>query len=47
MQLVGLVILPLGSLMQLEGAISPGGMLGMMVAGAALFGIGYIMMTYR
>ncbi len=47
LQLVGLVVLPLAMLLQLGGAISPGVMLRFMIAGVLVFGMGWILMTYR
>jgi len=46
MQLLGLVVLPLGMLLQLASAISLGQMLTMMLLGVALFGIGRIVEGY-
>ena len=46
MQVAGLVVLPLGMLLQLASAISLGQMLTMMLAGVALFGIGRIVEGY-
>lgn len=46
MQILGLVILPLGMLLQLAGTISLGRMLVMMLAGVCLFGIGRIVEGY-
>ncbi|HEV3417609.1 MAG TPA: hypothetical protein VG056_12370 [Pirellulales bacterium] len=45
--MIGLVILPLASLMQLSGSISVGTMLQMLAAGVCAFGIGWILTTYR
>jgi hypothetical protein len=47
LQMFGLVILPLASLMQLSGSISVGTMLQMLAAGVCAFGIGWILTTYR
>jgi hypothetical protein len=47
LQLVGLVVLPLAMLMQLNNAISPGAVLQFLVAGVCVFGVGWILMTYR
>jgi hypothetical protein len=47
LQVVALVILPLAMGLQLGSLISPGVMLQMLVAGVCIFGIGWILMTYR
>ena len=47
LQLAGLVILPLASVLQLEGSISVGKMMQMLAAGVCAFGIGWILTTYR
>jgi hypothetical protein len=47
MQLLGLIILPVASLMQLSGEITVSRMLQMLAAGVCAFGIGWILMTYR
>jgi len=47
LQMVGLVLLPLASLMQLSGTISVGRMLQMLALGICAFGIGWILTTYR
>ena len=47
LQLVGLVALPLASLLQIEQSISVGQMLRIMAAGICCFGIGWILSTYR
>ena len=47
LQMVGLVVLPLASLMQLSGTISVGRMLQMLAVGICAFGIGWILTTYR
>ena len=47
LQLVGLVVLPMASLLQLDKSISVGTMLQIMAAGIACFGIGWILATYR
>jgi hypothetical protein len=47
LQLAGLIILPLASLLQLEGSISVGQMMQMLAGGVCTFGIGYILTTYR
>jgi multisubunit Na+/H+ antiporter MnhB subunit len=47
LQVVALIILPLAMGLQLAGEISPGVMLQMLVAGVCIFGIGWILMTYR
>lgn len=47
LQLSGLVILPLASFLQLDNAISVGQMMTMLGAGVCVFGIGWILTTYR
>lgn len=47
LQLVGLVLLPLASILQLSGTISVGRMLQFLVVGICAFGIGWILTTYR
>jgi hypothetical protein len=47
LQMAGLVLLPLASLMQLSGTISVGQMLQMLALGICAFGIGWILTTYR
>jgi hypothetical protein len=47
LQMVGLVLLPLASVMQLSGTISVGRMLQMLAVGICAFGIGWILTTYR
>jgi len=47
LQLVGLVVLPLASVLQIEQSISVGQMLQIMAAGICCFGIGWILATYR
>jgi hypothetical protein len=46
LQLLGLVLLPLGMVLQLAGAISVGGMLTALVAGASAFWLGRIVEGY-
>ena len=46
-QFCGLVILPLASFMQLSGSLTVGQMMQMLAAGVCLFGIGWILTTYR
>jgi len=47
LQFCGLVILPLASFMQLNHSISVPQMMQMLAAGVCLFGIGWILTTYR
>jgi hypothetical protein len=47
LQVAALVILPLAMGLQLGNLISAGVMLQMLVAGVCVFGIGWILMTYR
>jgi hypothetical protein len=47
LQLAGLIILPVASLMQLDGSITVGKMMQMLAAGVCAFGIGWILTTYR
>ena len=47
LQLAGLVILPLASVLQLSGTISVGQMLQLLALGFVNFGIGWILSTYR
>ncbi len=47
LQMAGLIILPLASLMQLSGEISVGRMLQLLALGICAFGIGWILTTYR
>lgn len=46
LQMVALAILPLAMFAQLAGRISAGQLLQFMVAGIALFGVGYLMQAY-
>ncbi len=46
LQIIGLAVLPLGSILQLASAITLGQMLTMLVAGACVFGIGTILQGY-
>jgi hypothetical protein len=46
MQILGLVVLPLGMLIQLASAINTKQMLAVMLAGVCLFGIGRIVEGY-
>ena len=47
LQLAGLVILPIASVLQLEGSISVGKMMKMLAVGVIAFAIGWILVTYR
>ena len=47
LQFLGLIILPLASLLQLSNEISVGVMLQMLAAGICVFIIGWILVTYR
>ena len=47
LQFVGLVILPLASLLELSNEISVGAMMQLLVAGVCVFLIGWILVTYR
>ncbi|HEX3998975.1 MAG TPA: hypothetical protein VHX65_10525 [Pirellulales bacterium] len=47
LQIVGLVVLPVASVMQLSGTISVGRMLQLLAIGICAFGIGWILTTYR
>lgn len=47
LQFLGLVILPLASLLQLSNEISVGAMMQLLVAGVCVFLIGWILVTYR
>jgi hypothetical protein len=47
LQLVGLVLLPLASVLQLSETISVGRMLQLLAVGVCAFGIGWILTTYR
>jgi hypothetical protein len=47
LQMAGLVLLPLASLMQLSGTITVSQMLQMLALGICAFGIGWILSTYR
>ena len=46
-QLAGLILLPLASILQLQGSVSVGQMMQMLAAGVCCFGIGWILTTYR
>ncbi len=47
LQMVGLIVLPLASAMQLNGSITVGQMLQLLGAGVCAFAIGWILTTYR
>ncbi len=46
LQIVGLTILPLALVAQLAGSISSGQELQFLVAGACVFGVGYVLQHY-
>lgn len=47
LQMAGLVVLPLAIFLQLNESISVGRMLLLAIAGICIFGIGWILSTYR